>query len=236
MGLGTVNPQSLLNIGINSTGSNGFLVFILVANLPQALVSFRYLTYNGLYTCMLVADEWSRFAHQRKSLRVTSPSGLQRSTYYLQLPYMYSIPLLVSSGVLHWLISQSIFLARVTSFSSHWSEDHSEDISTTGYSCIAIIFVIVVGTIMVIAGILNGFRSFKPGMPLVGYCSAAIGAACHAPPEDVDAAVLRVMWGVVSKSASGVGYYAFSSKDFSLPREGRLDAGKDVPGSKHRCC
>lgn len=124
MGLGTVNPQSLLNIGINSTGLSGLLLNTLVPNLPQALVSFLYLTYNGLYTCMLVADEWSRFAHERKSLRVTSHSGLQRSTYYLQLPYMYSTPLLVSSCVLHWLVSQTIFIARVTASSSDGSEDH----------------------------------------------------------------------------------------------------------------
>ena len=121
IGFGAVNANSLVVTGITSTGSGGLLLNILLANLPQGIFSFLYLTYNGLYTCMLPADEWSRFAHQRKSLRVTSPTGPQRSTYYLHLPYLYSIPLLILSGALHWLVSQSIFLARVTVFTSDWA-------------------------------------------------------------------------------------------------------------------
>jgi hypothetical protein len=59
---------------------------------------------------MLMAKEWSDFAHERKALRVTTPSGGQRSTHYLQLPYGYALPLLAASAVLHWLTSQAIFL------------------------------------------------------------------------------------------------------------------------------
>lgn len=149
---------------------------------------------------MLSADEWSRFAHQRKTLRVTSPSGLQRSTYYPQLPYTYSILLLTFSGLLQWLVSQSIILARMTVYQPDGIEDLSEDVSTCGYSCLAIIFTIILGSIMVIAGILNGFRRLKPGMPLAGSRSAAISAACHALPGDADAAVLPIMLGVASSA------------------------------------
>ena len=124
----------------------------------------------------------------------------------------------------------------MTVFRNDGTEDHSEDISTCGYSCIAIIFVIIVGFIMVVVGILNGFRRFKPGMPLAGSCSAAINAACHTPPEDVGAAVLPVMWGVVSKADDGVEHCAFSSQEVSLPVAGRPDAGRDSPGSTRRCC
>ena len=46
-------------------------------------------------------------------LRVTEPCGLQRSTYYLQLPYLYAIPLLIVSTLLHRLVSQSIFIAHI---------------------------------------------------------------------------------------------------------------------------
>lgn len=236
MGFGAVNARSLLGIGYNTPGVNALFRNILLANLPQVILSFLYPIYNGLYTCMLLADEWSRFAHQRKSLRVTSPSGLQRSTYYLQLPYVYSLPLLIISGAVHWLVSQSFFLARLTVFTADGSENSFEDISACGYSCIAIIFVIIVGSIMVIASILNGFRRFKPGMPLAGSCSAVISAACHALPEDVDAAYLPVMWGVVSKADDGVEHYAFSSQEVSLPAACRSDAGKNVPGLKHKSC
>ena len=78
---------------------------------------------------------------------------------------------------------------------------------------------------MVIAGILNGFRRFKPGMPLAGSCSAAISASCLALPEDVDAAVLPVMWGEVTKVGGEVGHCAFPSQEVSLPVAGTLYAG-----------
>lgn len=60
---------------------------ILLANLPQTIISFLYLTYNDLFTCMLVAKEWNQFAHKRKTLRVSYPVvEEQRSTFWLQLP------------------------------------------------------------------------------------------------------------------------------------------------------
>lgn len=106
---------------------------------------------------------------------------------------------MIFSGALHWLVSQSIFLARVAVFDPSGIEDKGYDISTCGYSNIAIITVIPVGFIAVVFGIANGFRKYPAGMPLVGSNSAAISAACHRPKDDVDASVLPVMWGVVGE-------------------------------------
>ena len=86
LGFGTVNTNSV--VGIAPTG---LIPTTLFANLPQGILSFLYLTYNGLFSCMLGVHEWSRFARFRKSLRVTAPEGSQRSTYYLQLPYTYAL-------------------------------------------------------------------------------------------------------------------------------------------------
>lgn len=67
------------------------------------------------------------------------PQGEQRSTYWLQLPYAYSIPLITASATLHWLISQSIFLMRVSYNSNDPGEDPTEaDISSLGISPVAI--------------------------------------------------------------------------------------------------
>jgi hypothetical protein len=55
-GFGKVDPKSLIDIGL----PNSFLGAVLIANLPQAIVSFLYLTYNGLLTSMLLSSEWSR--------------------------------------------------------------------------------------------------------------------------------------------------------------------------------
>jgi len=62
---------------------------------------------------MLANREWSQYGVKRAPLRVTIPSPGQRSTYFLQLPYAFSVPLLIASIILHWFISQSIFLARI---------------------------------------------------------------------------------------------------------------------------
>lgn len=196
LGYGTITSEQMIHLQLR--GSGALLITVLIANSPQALLSFLYLTYNGLYSCMLLADEWSGFAHERKALRVTKAEGeFQRSTYRLQLPYKYGIPLVILSGLLHWLVSQSIFLARVAVYDHDGVEDDSYSISTCGYSNIALITVILLGSIVVILGVVNGFRQYPAGMPLVGSCSAAISAACHPPKADFDAAVLPVMWGAV---------------------------------------
>ena len=188
------------------------------------------MTYNSLFTCMLLAEEWRGYAHKRKALRVTSASAEQRSTYWLQLPYRYSIPLLVASGTLHWLVSQSIFLARVTVLDDTGIEDPDASVSTCGYSNIAIVFVIALGVLVVSVGIAHGFRKFDSNMPSVRSCSAAISAACHAPEGDVDASSKKVMWGVVDKGIASddrpaIGHCCFTSFKVSTPIEGHLYAG-----------
>lgn len=52
-------------------------------------------------------------ATTRKGLRVTAPRGEQRSSYFLQLPYRWAVPLMIVSGALHWLMSQTIFPVRL---------------------------------------------------------------------------------------------------------------------------
>src|SRR5688572_23923235 len=73
--------------------SSNVLQAVLIANAPQLFISFIYVIYNSIYTCMLLAQEWSTYAYTRKPLRVSYPSGEQKSTYFLQLPYRYAIPL-----------------------------------------------------------------------------------------------------------------------------------------------
>ena len=224
MGYGAVNGVSLIRRFSFPHGSGGLMASVLLANAPQVILSFLYLTYNGLFSCMLLMEEWTGFAYERKPLRVTSPIDMQRSSYWLQLPYKYGIPLLVMFGTLHWLVSQSIFLARVTVLDHQEKEIPDASLSTCGYSCIAIITVIILGSIVVLFGILNGCRKYKEGMSLIGSCSAAISAACHSMKDDPDAALLPVLWGAV-KNNDPVGHCCFSSMDVSPPVEGKEYAG-----------
>ena len=140
LGFGAVDTRTLISAGVPQS----LVGVVLLANLPQTIVSFLYLTYNGLLTSMLLSSEWSResgssLTHSHadmdlgyflrpKSLRTTTPRGSQRSKYYLHLPYTYSIPLLVASALLHWLISESIFLARVDMWNNGEFEGSSSQV------------------------------------------------------------------------------------------------------------
>ncbi|KAI5779603.1 hypothetical protein EDC01DRAFT_731135 [Geopyxis carbonaria] len=149
----------------------------LLANSPQIIISFLYLTYNAIFTGMLMASELDNFAARAKSLRVTKPIVDQRSTYWLQLPYTYSVPLMILSGTLHWLASQSLFLLR-----GHYKDENFEEIDNTGvgFSSIGIILIIPTGALALVYIVLSG-RSRVRNMPLTGSCSLAISAACHVP-------------------------------------------------------
>lgn len=210
-------------------GTEGLLIAVLVANSPQVLLSFLYLMYNGLFTCMLLANEEAGYAQKRLHLRVTSPIGSQRSTYRLQLPYKYGVPLLLLSGTLHWLLSQSLFLARISAFTSEGVEDPESSISQIGYSNIAIITLLALGTIVMLLGIFNGFRRSRSDMPLAGSCSAAISAACHGPANDTDAAKGSLIWGAV-QTEGDVGHCCFTTFQVEKPAVGRFYAGLNVQG------
>ncbi|KAF7955727.1 hypothetical protein EAE96_004651 [Botrytis aclada] len=63
---------------VNMSGAQGLLASILLANLPQTITSFMNVLYNGLFTCMFLADEWDRYGHRKYPLRVTKPSVIER--------------------------------------------------------------------------------------------------------------------------------------------------------------
>ncbi|KAI9767495.1 MAG: hypothetical protein M1835_007039 [Candelina submexicana] len=229
LGLGAVHPQSLISgWSLPSGGTSAIIPSVLVANVPQPILSFLYLLINGLCTSMLLAQEWSGFADERKTLRVSNPNGTQRSTYFLQLPYRYALPLLAFSGVLHWLVSQSIFLANVSTYNSDGSLHEANNISTCGYSPIAMMFVLIVGSLLLIFVLGLGARRLNAGMQLAGSCSAAISAACHQPPDDDGAASLPVLWGKLPKEfmkEGQIGHCCFSSFSVDKPVVGELYAG-----------
>ena len=229
LGFGNVSSETLITINnsLDLSGADGVVLVVLIANSPQIILSFLYFSYNGIFTCMLLAKEWSTYGSKSNFLRVTTPTGRQRSTYRLQLPYRYGVPLLIGSSTLHWFVSQSIFLARVNIFAGNHTFD---GLSTCGYSPMAIIFVIILGFIIVLVGIANGFRKVTDGMPFAGSCSAAISAACHPPKADVDASTKRLMWGVVAETDPNdpdnrVGHCSFTSFKVETPIVGRRYAG-----------
>lgn len=199
LGFGKLSTQTLIQgdrfapAQIPNT-SGKIVASIIVANLPQLVLSFLYLHVNGLLTSMFVAREWSGFATARKPLRVSNPRRMQRSTHFLQLPYRVSVPLLVVFGLLHWLVSQSIFLAVVSEWAATGELVNAAQVATCGFSPLPIILVIVVGLLILVSIILLGTKKYNAGIPLAGSCSVAISAACHKDNCESD---MPLQWGVI---------------------------------------
>jgi hypothetical protein len=96
----------------------------ILANLPQLILSTCYLAYNGLLTRIFSEFEWASYSQAYTSLRVTQRKGEQLSTYRLQLPLRWSIPLLVISTLLHWLFSNCLYIII---YESEWRAVHKQN-------------------------------------------------------------------------------------------------------------
>ncbi|RSL89626.1 hypothetical protein CDV31_015843 [Fusarium ambrosium] len=105
------DPQNddVIGLGLDLLPLLGMTV---VANLPQLILSLCYMVYNSLFTRMLAEFEWFNYSVRFRALRVTDPRGQQNSTYRLQLPYRWSVPLLTVSTLLHWVYSNCIYVSN----------------------------------------------------------------------------------------------------------------------------
>ncbi|KAJ5520792.1 hypothetical protein N7463_001245 [Penicillium fimorum] len=178
-------------------GVKGMLQSVVFVNIPQLVVTVCYYCYNAVLTSMLAAAEYSSYGIERKALRVTWPikGSQQRSTYWLSIPYRYSVPVLLLYMTLHWTISQSIFYTEIAIYTPQ-----DKEVSRAGgfgFSTTFILFSVLVGAVMILALCILGLRRLKSNAPLAGSCSAVISAACHPPThENLDAAIRsKVMWG-----------------------------------------
>jgi hypothetical protein len=233
LGFGAVDPRALIYAKGLPRDMIGLAV---IANAPQIILSVLYYAFNGLFTAMLMGYEWTSYAHKKKGLRVSrQPAGSQRSTYFLSLPYRFGIPLVLLSGCLHWLVSQSIFVVAYDLYND-LGEVYKVTTEvevyvmnrTIGYSPSAMVAVAVLGGVMVAAVVGFGFISYERGMPLAGSCSLAISAACH-PEQGAEAADYlmseqKLQWGVVSTGIDGIGHCAFSSAEVGPLVKGRMYA------------
>ncbi|KAF5001395.1 hypothetical protein FDECE_10958 [Fusarium decemcellulare] len=197
-GFGSLDFACLISYNNDGSYSSPAISVALISNLPQLIVSLLYTAVNGMWTAMLVGSEWNGYGIHRKGLRTTSPVGKQRGSYWLSLPL-------------------SIFFVRLL------VNEHGkirEMITTSGYSPIAIIFSILCGFSIIMVTVGLSLRRFKTAIPQVGTCSAVVGAACHRPEGDDDAALKQVQWGVVS-GKDGDDYCCITSWEVKEPQAGK---------------
>lgn len=79
-GLGSASVDNGMTV-LQSKEPNAFFSNAFIANSPQLIVSFAYVFYNSLLTCMIMSREFETYATKRSGICVSSPKGYQRSTF-----------------------------------------------------------------------------------------------------------------------------------------------------------
>ncbi|WYZ34024.1 hypothetical protein EsH8_I_000300 [Colletotrichum jinshuiense] len=185
---------------VTATLSSSLIYNVLLANTPQIIISFVYLFYNNVFTCMVFGHEYARFASFRKPLRVSRPYGQQRTTLWLQLPYRYIVPIMVTMAFLHWAVSRSIYLVQLTVFDNNGIELPNSAVDGCGYSPPAIALALCLGGVLILMLIGFSLRRLDPGIPIAGSCSLAISAAAHTGSYEADAAAHPLQYGVITQA------------------------------------
>lgn len=164
--------------------SPSFEQAILIANSPQLFLSFAYLAFNGVFTRLHMAKEWSAMGTRYKALRVTNPKGQQSSTYFLQLPYRYSVPLLTISILLHWILSGCIYILLMQGdyFDSSGSDGPFDSFMALGFSTKSLFTMMTLSVFLALVPLLFGLILLPPKTFVVGSNSLAIAAVCQVSP------------------------------------------------------
>lgn len=175
-------PESVIPFTSTTFDARGNFFVAFIANLPQVCLSLIYFAINRTCTLMYFALEWNSYATRKKGLRVTALLDLQGGTHFLQLPLRWAVPLTAMSGILHWLLSQSLFLVR-QEVRTREGQLYLGSVCTCVYSAQSLLTFTLVFILLLLSVIYLLLRGMDIHIPPARHCSLVISAACH-PPED----------------------------------------------------
>lgn len=204
-----IGPHVLI---ISGSKKQHLYAIIFFANSWQLLVSLNYLLFNALLTSFCVEAEWQSYAIKKKALRTTFPEGQQRSTYFLSLPARYALPMQALFTLLHWTLSQGVFVTVIESYT--WDGQLFSGVPFLMISappCVTCksppyliqihllkpMVAVLLGMFMSTLFLFLAFRKHPGYMPTGATCSVVLSAACHQPLADINAATEPVQWGVI---------------------------------------
>ncbi|KAL5114620.1 hypothetical protein ACEQ8H_007525 [Pleosporales sp. CAS-2024a] len=151
-----------------------FITTVLLANIPQLVLSAWYFAYNAILTRLQLGQEWALFSTSFQPLRVSQ----------------LSILLILLSAMLHFLLSESSFVVLYTD--DDWTSglDSFKDYRTLpsdffvawGLSPKYLIGLLVLAIAAIQIPWLLGLLRLPGYMPAVGSDSRAMAAACHVSP------------------------------------------------------
>lgn len=190
-----VKPGSLV-----ANDSLALLGLILLANCPQLWLSACYLLWNNQLTRIWMEHEWRSFYLQRKLPRISHDAKRMdnvRATRFLQLPYSASAFLMTTSTVLHWLVSQALFLSGgIDQFQG--SESHP---AVVVWSPLALIVLGLVTVPLLLVTSIYYIKPFNTVMPFMGGSARVVIEACYQlrtlPPAGVQ-------WGDISTESEWI--------------------------------
>lgn len=91
---------------------------------------------------------------------------------------------------------------------------------SVGYSPLAALLAVVLGTLIVLAAVVVGSKKLKAYV-LTKNNSQVIAAACHRPQDDDDGHLKKVKWGAIRhQEGETPGHCSFTSMDVKLPKIG----------------
>jgi hypothetical protein len=197
LGFGVVSQYTLVISPNDLRNGSSLVMMVLLANLPQLALALIYFSYSAILTTMFIAADWSRFAFKPQTLMVSMPENkMQRLVWFLGIPLPFAILLIVMQVALHWLTSQSLFVAQIFRMGLDNVASSTPIILNCGFSPIAIVFSLVLAILMLVPVFLLMYRKFPQGSPpVVGTNSAAISAACHAKIMEYDLSLGPLRWG-----------------------------------------
>lgn len=226
-GLGGANIQSLASLRRDDPRSSVIVPTILTANIPQLGFSLLYVFYTNIWSKLLIAQEFDRLTRVKKGLRISErPRGQQRTSHFFTLPTRYALPLMATSAALHYLCSQSLFMARFDGVRDG-QVDPQDRMVRLGYNAAGMIALISLNFAMMAATIfIAGFRRLSTGLGEMSM-SVVISAACHVKQREVEPWLQAVQWGDVTegsgevKDGQIVRHCAFTSLLAERPSEGQ---------------
>jgi hypothetical protein len=175
----------------------GLPLQIAMANAPQLWLSLGYFLWNNQVTRIWGEHEWRSYAGRRKIPRVSygADSPGVRNTRWLQLPYVLSATLMSISTVMHWVVSQALFVVEVEDLSNARNAT-AELIFAICYSPTAIFAIGVMAMALIAFITIYYFIPFRSWMPVMAGSARVVFASCTALPKHLPAA--GIMWGDVS--------------------------------------
>ena len=204
------------------TSFSGFYMVLLplIVNVPQAVLSVVFIGLNKILTRMAMSAEYAQFALERKPLRVTVPTGSQRSSYFLNIPLKFALPNLVAWTFLHWLASEMYFSIVTRDYSVYYPLGRFQVEAGVYTSTFALWAFLGLGFFIITVCMLLGLRIYPENIPFTYGNTAVISAACHPDPNEPDnAAEMPLMYGR-RQNEHGESTCSFSAQSVELIEPG----------------